>query len=225
MKNRTLIITFAVSATALVATTVAYFSLSSGSGPKRGDTVKPTKTTSQTTLTPQQSLPTAPASTTETPVAVPASMLTTETAKRYANATYGFSFLMPKEYWYEERDFGPSSDGIASPLFSVSVEHPTLRPEPLSRTDGSTWTPKYGVLMTVDAYASAHGMRAPGGMDYSAAVPTTVGGLSATKFDDRGYAVAGKRYSYFIGLDPSDSAGTAEMKRAFEDVVRTLRFE
>lgn len=217
MKNRTIVLVLSVSAVVFVASSVSYFMLT----PRASTKAKPSAVGQPAgeVVTPAES---RTPSTTET-----AAPLSIQNAKRYANPVYGFSFLMPKEYWYEEMTIPETGDGFPSPVFSVLVEHPALPSISVPTPSGSTMMSKYGVLFSVDVYPLDHGTAAPSGMDHRSAVPASVGGLNGIRYDDRGYSVAGKSYSYYVGRYPSDS-GTNDseaMKAAFEEVVRTFRFE
>jgi hypothetical protein len=150
--------------------------------------------------------------------------------KRYENKRYGFSFDIPGDYWYEEgeneyRGEGPGS--TATLLYAVEVEDPRLTPEPISTLDGTTHTPKFGTLFTIEVHDKAEGIVPPNGMDYAVATQVQIGGLSGMRYDDRAYSLQGKNFVYSIGLYASETDATEapEMKKAFEDIVKTMQFE
>lgn len=161
-----------------------------------------------------------------TPVATPQASAT----KHYENKQYGFSFDVPGNYWYEgsENKFHGEGPGpTATLLYDIEVDDPRLTPEPIATLDGTTHTPKYGTLLRIGVHDKSGGIAPPNGMDYAKATPVTVGGLSGTRYDDVSYSLLGKNFVYSIDRYPSETGATEtpEMKKAFEDVVNTLKFE
>ncbi|HWQ60266.1 MAG TPA: hypothetical protein VN420_03920 [Candidatus Fimivivens sp.] len=150
--------------------------------------------------------------------------------KRYENRKYGFSFDMPGNYWYEEGEnkyHGEGPGPTATLLYNVEVDDPRLTPEPIGTFDGTTHTPKFGTLLWIGVHDKSGGIVPPNGLDYAKAIPVTVGGLSGTRYDDTSYSLLGKNFVYSIDLYSSETGATEtpEMKKAFEDIVKTFKFE
>ena len=62
-------------------------------------------------------------------------------------------------------------------------------------------------------------------MDFKTEIPADIDGLKGKKFDDTRYSVTDGKYQYKIGLWTSgDGEVTPEMKRRFEDIVKTIKF-
>lgn len=229
MKNKTLLIIFAVASTILVLSVTGYF-MNRKSAPSEAGASSDGQIEKPANGKKADATPTAPVDPAPMP---PRLSLADGNAKRYENAEYGFSLLMPKDYWYEEVD-GTTWD--VGPVFSIAIERPGLVSEEIGRSDGTTVTSKFGVLMSVsvcDRSLDRGKCLVDGkidGLDFKRQMPATIGGRAANKFDDRAYTVVTDKYEYSIRLNPtlSDSLGEADMKvmeQSFENVVKTMWFK
>lgn len=225
MKNRTLLIVFVIAFVVLALSVTGYLLTRKSVSPS-GKSVNSVKTESA-------SDPIQGNATKATPPAATPSSLTAVETKRYANAKYGFSFLMPKDYWYEEAD-GTTWD--VGPVFIIAIERPGLAPEEIGQSDGTTAMSKYGILMSVsvcDRSLDRGKCLVDGridGLTFSSERKAVLGGRDAMAFDDLAYTVVTDKYEYAITLDPPlrDTIGPSDlesMKRAFEGIVQTIRFE
>ncbi|NTW29970.1 MAG: hypothetical protein HGA33_01685 [Candidatus Moranbacteria bacterium] len=230
MKNRTLIIMFASASVVLVLSVVGYLMNRSSVTKKSGASF--VDRSEERTSGKPDAVSTAPSDSAKTQITSGLS-LADGNAKLYENSKYGFSLLMPKDYWYEETDMTMRDIG---PVFSIAIERPGLPSEEMAWNDGKTAMSKYGILMSIsicDRRLSRGKCLVDGkidGMDFERQVSTTVGGHTAQKFDDRAYAVVTDIYEYEITLNPrlSDFLSVADMEgavSAFEDVVKTVRFK
>lgn len=150
--------------------------------------------------------------------------------KRYENGKYGFAIDIPRDFWYEENEHeypGEGPESSATLTFSLGIQNPALEPEPIATFDGTTHTPKYGTFFTVGVHDKSGGIAPPNGLDYAKTTPVTVGGLSGTRYDDRSYSLLGKSFVYSIDRYVSENGvtETPEMKKVFEDIVKTFKFE
>ncbi|MEI6650687.1 MAG: hypothetical protein WCL23_04635 [Candidatus Moraniibacteriota bacterium] len=234
MKDRILIIICAVSGVVMIGSIVGYF-MTKGSAVAKPSTsvTKPVSGSGQTRTDTKPTIPETPVSvkpTTETAAPTqPAQPL--QPTKHYDNAKYGFSFDIPKDAWFEEN----TDAWDVGPVFSVDVEHPKLKPESKDHPTGTTTMSKFGTLFSVsvcDRSLNRGKCLVNGkidGLDFKQQSATTIGGLSAQKFDDRAYVVEGRRFDYEIILNPSLSnsltpSDLRDMKQMFEDIVKTIRF-
>ncbi len=229
MKNRTLVIIFASASVVLVLSVAGYF-MSRSSVTKKSGASFVDRTDERTGGKPD-SVPTVPA---DSATSTPASGLSLAdgNAKLYEHPQYGFSLLMPKDYWYEETDMTMRDVG---PVFSIAIERPGLPSEEISRNDGKAAMSKFGILMSVsvcDRSLNRGKCLVDGridGMDFERQTSVMVGGHVAQKFDDCAYVIVTDAYEYEVTLNPglSDSLSAADMEgaiSAFEDVVKTVRF-
>ncbi|NTW90220.1 MAG: hypothetical protein HGB37_04925 [Candidatus Moranbacteria bacterium] len=229
MKNKTLLIIFVVALTILALSVAGYF-MNRKSAPSKTGVSPVGQTENPVSGKKADSTATAPVNPTPT---TPGLSLADGNAKRYESAKYGFSLLMPKDYWYEEAD-GTTWD--VGPVFSVAIERPGLASEEIGRSDGTTATSKFGILMSVsvcDRSLNRGKCLVDGkidGLTFDRQTSVTIGGHAAQKFDDRAYTVVTDKYEYAIALNPalSDSLNEADMKvmeQAFENVVKTIWFK
>jgi hypothetical protein len=234
MKNKTLIIICVVASTILVLSAVGYF-MNRKSVPSKANGSSTIPVENPTNGKKPDVTSASPTNPVVAPVPVPAPAplsLTAGNAKRYANAKYGFSLLMPKDFWYEEN----GEDWGVGPVFTLALEHSKLKPEVLSHPNGTTTLSKYGQLMFVsvcDRSLKRGKCLVDGkidGMDFKQQTTAILGGLPAQKFDDQAYTVVTDSYEYEITLNPAlaDALSTDELndvKRAFENVVKTIWFD
>jgi hypothetical protein len=229
MKNKTLVIIFSVASTILVLSVAGYF-MNRKSVPSKAGVTSVGQTENPANGKSLDTIPTAPV---DSAPAAPGLSLADGNAKRYESAKYGFSLLMPKDYWYEEVD-GTTWD--VGPVFTIDIERPGLASEQVGKSDGTMAMSKFGILLSIsvcDRSLDRGKCLVDGkidGLDFKRQMPSTIGGRSANKFDDRAYTVVTDKYEYSILLNPalSDSLGEADMKvmeQAFENVVKTIWFK
>lgn len=158
-----------------------------------------------------------------------------KTAEILEKQKFGFSVQIPEGLKYEETEYQnpePGAGGYVS--YVLQIEDPALKSEAIWDTEKEEYvSPKYGgIFMTVvvfdkskDGTLGEMEVSAPNGMDFKTETPADVDGLKGKKFDDTQYSVTDGKYQYKVGLwTPGDGEVTPEMKKRFEDVVRTIEF-
>ncbi|MEI7750054.1 MAG: PsbP-related protein [Candidatus Moraniibacteriota bacterium] len=155
----------------------------------------------------------------------------TASLKLYENAKYGFSLDLPPTYWYDE----VSDPGAPAAMeFTLVVEDPRLRIiTPIISKDNSIRLPKYGQLFSVivrDISRINPNDPIIGLNDTESKLKSsaTIGGVVGSRYSDCAYIVRNGKYEYEFLLESGDNSGathTPEMKQAFEDIVKTVRFK
>ncbi len=158
-----------------------------------------------------------------------------KTAEILEKKKFGFSIAIPDGLKYEETEYENPEPGAGGYVaYVLQIEDPALKSEAMWDAEKEEYVfPKYGgIFMTVVVFDKSKDgtlgnmeVSAPNGMDFKTVAPADIDGLKGKKFDDTQYSVTDGKYQYRIGLWVSgEEEVTPEMKKRFEDVVRTIQF-